>query len=123
MTQLELTDVQRALMEKKFRVAVEKLDAVRPDWHTRIDIDTLSLMSPSRCLLAQVFGSYDEGLRMLGYFAGDEQSGEEMSREVREVGGSFCAPTYKDLWIAEIALRLCAKEAQEDHEYLAPTCA
>lgn len=43
----------------------ELLDRKRPDWFLHIDFGELAMGSTDACILAQVYGSYDEGLREL----------------------------------------------------------
>lgn len=45
--------------------AVARLDAVAPDWRTRVDPDRLNMSDPRRCVLGQVFGGYVLGLHAL----------------------------------------------------------
>lgn len=42
------------------------LDQVKPDWRDGIDLDNLSMASPCRCILGQVFNGYREGCKQLG---------------------------------------------------------
>lgn len=47
------------------RVAVRRLDAARPGWHDELDLRTLRMSSGTRCVLGQLYGSYDHGLTAL----------------------------------------------------------
>lgn len=41
------------------------LDDHDPGWHDRIDLDRLALVSCSRCVFGQLYGSYDAGEQVL----------------------------------------------------------
>lgn len=41
------------------------LDREEPGWEDKIDLDTLKLHDPCRCVLGQVFGLYSTGARVL----------------------------------------------------------
>lgn len=41
------------------------LDVVRPDWRKALNLDALVLSSCVACVLGQLFGDYDKGLRAL----------------------------------------------------------
>lgn len=38
------------------------LDSMYPDWYCKVELDTLSMSSCTRCILGQLWGSYDQGL-------------------------------------------------------------
>ncbi len=42
------------------------LDVKRPGWQSFIDVDRLSLASPSQCILGQIYGRYSLGVSTLG---------------------------------------------------------
>lgn len=42
--------------------AVARLDAVVPDWRTRVDPDRLDMDDLRRCVIGQVFGDYGRGV-------------------------------------------------------------
>jgi hypothetical protein len=52
--------------EQDMKLGATLLDAKAPDWLEKIDLDKLNVATHSFCVLAQVFGSYTEGLRKLG---------------------------------------------------------
>lgn len=37
------------------------LDSIRPDWFRCIDVPSLDMDDPERCILGQLFGHYDSG--------------------------------------------------------------
>lgn len=39
--------------------------AVAPEWRERINVDTLDIDDAGYCILGQVFGSFEVGMRML----------------------------------------------------------
>lgn len=45
---------------------VRLLDKRRPGWRTRINPDALYMGYPDACILGQLFGSYRDGLSVLG---------------------------------------------------------
>lgn len=56
MTSTMLEDIARG---------VELLDETVPGWDSRIDVETLNIASPVKCVLGQLFGGYGDGLRAL----------------------------------------------------------
>lgn len=49
------------------------LDERLPGWRAEIDVDRLDLGNTCNCVLGELFGSYDRGLKMLGLY--DSQAG------------------------------------------------
>lgn len=81
-----------------------RLDAHRQSWWQMIDGDSLDMLSNTRCVLGQVYGSYMRGLNALDW---------SVVLNVEDYG--FC-PTVqpgssellKRAWIAEVAKRRAA---------------
>lgn len=44
---------------------VDLLDERVPEWRTKIDVFTLRMSEPDRCVLGQLFGGYSEGVAEL----------------------------------------------------------
>ena len=42
------------------------LDMKRPGWRAEINLETMLIRKFNLCVLAQLYGSYEEGLRVLG---------------------------------------------------------
>lgn len=49
---------------------VQLLDIVRPGWWQEIDTLILDIVHPWRCILGQLYGSYIQGKRALGFYGG-----------------------------------------------------
>lgn len=67
------------------------LDHVMPNWHKRINIETLDLGNRQFCILGQLYGDYLLGLRALGLSNG--------------CFNGFCNVQHKDFWLVEIRRR------------------
>lgn len=91
------------------------LDEAVPDWTKRVALDALAMERCDRCVLGQVHGSYDRGIRTL-FFAIETRSGREQA--VRDYGfeAKMGLPTeYADLadaWRAEIRARIAEGSAR-----------
>lgn len=44
---------------------VALLDEHAPGWHEKVDPEILAIRSPKNCICGQVFGSFQEGVRVL----------------------------------------------------------
>lgn len=53
------------MYETNAPMGADLLDRVRPGWADKIDVETLDLSSCTRCVLGQMYGDYDIGLRAL----------------------------------------------------------
>jgi hypothetical protein len=64
-------------MDEQIRERVERgakfLDEQMPEWIDEIDLNTLALRSPCRCVLGQLFGDYSEGVDALDLDFPDEE--------------------------------------------------
>lgn len=56
---------RRRVQDDLVRLAARRLDAVRTGWRARLNLGDLDLTDPYRCVLARVFGRYEDGLRAL----------------------------------------------------------
>lgn len=52
--------------EARVLKGIHLLDNSKPGWRDSIEIETLDLASMSECVLGQVFGDYETGVRSLG---------------------------------------------------------
>jgi hypothetical protein len=52
--------------EVRVQAGATFLDELMPDWTSRIDPERLSMASKDDCIIAQLFGSYETGVRRLG---------------------------------------------------------
>jgi hypothetical protein len=52
------------MFEAEIERGIAWLDEVNPDWRDKINLGTLALSSLDHCVLGQVFGSYEEGIRI-----------------------------------------------------------
>lgn len=99
----------------------EFLDEFRPGWADEIDVEALDLASSDRCVLGQIYGSFRDGLEVLGlslsvsrvlglnyearsnkswlYCYGGYDAGEDRRLEVEEAGALRAA------WDEEIGRR------------------
>lgn len=50
----------------RVRRGADLLDARKPGWADKVDVNTLDMQSCTMCVLGQVFGDYTEGLVYLG---------------------------------------------------------
>jgi hypothetical protein len=75
---------------------VALLDDRVPDWRERIDARALNMMSPSLCVLGQLFGGYVRGLRMLDLLEDPHGHGFTIGWEDADVARAFRALT--SLW-------------------------
>jgi len=53
---------------------VELLDERLPGWDEEITVENLNLSNCRECVLGQLFGEYDKGLRVLGLSSKDAKS-------------------------------------------------
>ena len=81
------------------------LDVVAPEWVSKIDLGSLGMAWPKSCVLGQVFGSYETGLRRLGL---DEAYAQGNGFNIGSNGQyiQFVAyPFLKAAWMREIKSR------------------
>lgn len=92
--------------EERARSGARILDAYEPAWPERIDCTRLNMLNPWRCVLAQVYGDYHQGLRALGIDVRDN-----VARSTFAITHGF-SPGFDDgdrlaeAWIAEAQARL-----------------
>lgn len=79
-------------------VAAKELDKADPKWFLKVT-EPLDMSSTDQCVLAQVFGSFDEGWRILS-----QQMGEESFDDLYSSGPFSNAATALQ-WESEIRLR------------------
>ncbi len=81
--------------------AAEMLDRIKPQWAGLVNIDELEMMSPTKCILGQVFAP------SFGSAAGYTIGGTAI-REARETheSGIFASGLFKNDWVREITLRV-----------------
>lgn len=89
---------------KAASVGARLLDEKHPGWAGEVDLDKLDMRHGNRCVLGLVYGSYENGLRVLG-LSGD--------RETTNTHGfhAFHGRSYERLdrvWKKEIASRRSA---------------
>lgn len=68
--------------ERRVLRGMKLLDDKIPDWRSRINLDALDMRSTTRCLLVQLYDSYENGLNVLG-FALDERKAVHFGFAVR----------------------------------------
>lgn len=73
--------------------AAKMLDAVNKNWYTRINKATLNMHSQSLCILGQVYGSYGNGLHVIGF------------NNAAKYAVAFSSGSYRESWIKEINKR------------------
>ena len=79
--------------------AAQKLDEVKPDWYTRVNLDTLNLEQSETCVLGQAFADetyspYSYGLEQLG-----------LDPEDPNASLVFDSNDYRHEWVQEILNR------------------
>ncbi len=85
------------------------LDEYASDWYRFVDLELLDIQSTQNCVLGQIFGSFKNGTRDLG-FEGDRYEEERLGFELTHdeycskfVGG--IAEQYEDEWRGHVMLR------------------
>lgn len=58
----------------RVQAGVALLDREVPGWDERVDLDALMIADRFRCVLGQVFGSYDVGLSSLDWGEDDDEA-------------------------------------------------
>lgn len=61
-----------ATVEERVASGVYMLDIFSPDWRKKIDLARLDIRSCRDCVLGQVFGEYEDGMRALGLWNAEE---------------------------------------------------
>ena len=80
------------------RKAVDLLDEKGPrDWRAKIDTRTLDVSDSDNCVLWQVYGSYFEGLEILGIDAKKVDAAD-----LDDLEWAFSGPECTPVWINEI---------------------
>ncbi|GAA2321293.1 hypothetical protein GCM10010149_87880 [Nonomuraea roseoviolacea subsp. roseoviolacea] len=112
------------------------LDKNLPGWAARIDTETFSLASLYKCILGQLFGFYDTGMRAIGWSWDDDVMAQrfgfhmgncddtwaawERCRDGRAPGQDCGCGRYDEgqqAWLREIASRNHpAAVADDDHD-------
>lgn len=54
-------------MDSRIKEAAELLDKEMPGWASKIDVNILSMGSPFRCILGQLYGCYDKSPESIPY--------------------------------------------------------
>ena len=89
------------------KAGAELLDEKKPDWYTRVDLDTLDIGLASECVLGQVFGYYTHGLNALDITGDDSLYG--FSRHVGHPSSAW--DELNECWAKEIVHRLMKESA------------
>ena len=50
----------------RVRAGIAFLNAVKPNWKKKIDLDRLDLSSDRTCVIGEVYGDYGDGMEKLG---------------------------------------------------------
>ncbi len=62
----EFKSINNSVLVERFKLGIFLLDIMAsPDWHNKIDLEKLEMSSPSRDILAQLYGSYVKGCKEL----------------------------------------------------------
>jgi len=72
MTETEIFEEVLERAREYAALGAQLLDEERPGWAREIDLEMLNMASPCNCVLGQIFGHYDYGLRCLGLGYGRE---------------------------------------------------
>lgn len=87
------TDLESIPVEDEVAEAARILDRLRPGWAAQIDLGILNLMSPSRCILGQLW-------------SGDFAAGYDAVREAGYSGEyAFAAQSNVPRWAEEVRSR------------------
>lgn len=83
---------------KSVKVAAKLLDKVMPGWYKKISLSRLNMSWYLDCILGQLYGEYDKGIKKLFGV-----SCTEVSTDTLKV---FFGKVYENQWISEINERL-----------------
>lgn len=61
-----MTTVTHPTTKEQVEAGIAFMDKHLPRWRNRVDVDSLDLMDTCDCVLGQIFGSYADGLELLG---------------------------------------------------------
>jgi len=90
-----------ATVEERVARGAARLDEAAPGWHENINVQTLNIASGSNCALGQTYGTYAQGINVLGIQGGGSDLGFNAQ------GGEFNALTAE--WRRLIESRLEAQ--------------
>jgi hypothetical protein len=91
---------------KAAQKGAEYLDRVRPGWYKKINLGNLSIASGTYCILGQLMGEYDTGMRFLNLNVVDSI---EMGFHIGLFGGGVTSfEGLNHAWLDEIEARLQA---------------
>ena len=55
----------KTTIKTRVKAGIAFLDAVKPNWKKKIDLDKLDLFSPYTCVIGEVYGGYFKGMKKL----------------------------------------------------------
>lgn len=106
-------------MQTSAQKGAQLLDQIRPDWAREINLDTLNMIEGSYCVLGQLFGEFEDGMRQVMHACNVDYKpigGADYSQEyvitkwgLAEEYGFHIDRGYLVLqqqWVAEIQARL-----------------
>ena len=93
--------------EQVVKEAAKGMDTVKPGWYREIDRERLSISDCTRCVFAQIFGDYMDGILVFrrGLLLSE---GEYYSR----LAGAFVGRGRTSFWLREIDARLEADKSR-----------
>ncbi len=100
---------------ERVKAGAALLDRKRPGWANKVVAETLDMREGEQCVLGQIFGDFDAGLRKIGAMEGDarldlgfttDYLDRSRTRSHREEEHEL-----KTIWLAEVYARPRSKEA------------
>lgn len=101
----------KKMLRKNTPKAAAVLDQIKPGWENLIDTRSLSLASPTKCVLGQVFKEEADRLGGTGYMYGLVYY-HELTSFINGTG-VFAVPECKEFWIEEIEKRRGPSESAQ----------
>ncbi len=100
---------------ERVKAGAALLDRKRPGWANKVVAGTLDMSECDRCVLGQIFGDFELGLRKTGSLRGDARI--DLGFTPDYLDNSRAQTLEEDehelttLWLAEVDARLRSKEA------------
>lgn len=100
-------------IEERVRRGAELMDEKMPGWFLRVDLDSLDMASPCRCVLGQLNGNFFDSAALLW----NEAQGDAMTNSrlhgFNLIAGSSCE-SLESAWKSEIRRRRREKRASRN---------
>jgi hypothetical protein len=97
-----MEDKKLALVSARVENGMQLLDRVYPGWEKKVNLETLDIMSCRHCILGQLYGDYDDGVRWVGI---SKHSAHEFGFVEQ---GEIWFNDLTSMWAEKITARLAA---------------